>query len=41
MATIEQMCDRACRLVGGRLKAGGEPVKVVARYREVLGVAGG
>jgi ABC-type polysaccharide/polyol phosphate transport system ATPase subunit len=41
MATIGQMCDRACLLVGGRLDSDGEPAKVAARYRAVLGVAGG
>jgi ABC-2 type transport system ATP-binding protein len=40
-ATIEQMCDRACLLVGGRLEADGEPARVAARYREALGIAGG
>jgi ABC-type polysaccharide/polyol phosphate transport system ATPase subunit len=38
MQTIEQMCDRACLLVRGRLEAEGDPGKVVARYREVLSV---
>ena len=38
MQTIEQMCDRACLLVRGRLEAEGEPGKVIARYREVLSV---
>ncbi len=36
MHTIEQMCDRACLLVRGRLEAEGDPGKVVARYRELL-----
>jgi ABC-type polysaccharide/polyol phosphate transport system ATPase subunit len=36
MGAIEQMCDRVCLLVRGRLKAEGEPGKVVARYREVM-----
>ena len=38
MQTIEEMCDRACLLVRGRLEAEGEPGKVIARYREVLSV---
>jgi ABC-type polysaccharide/polyol phosphate transport system ATPase subunit len=36
LATIEQMCDRICLLVRGRLDAEGDPGKVIARYREVL-----
>jgi ABC-type polysaccharide/polyol phosphate transport system ATPase subunit len=36
MQTIEQMCDRVCLLVRGRLEAEGDPGKVVRRYREVL-----
>ena len=36
MGTIEQMCDRACLLVRGRVEAEGEPGKVIERYREVL-----
>jgi ABC-type polysaccharide/polyol phosphate transport system ATPase subunit len=35
MPTIEQMCDRVCLLVRGRLEAEGNPEEVVARYREV------
>jgi hypothetical protein len=38
MQTIEQMCDRACLLVRGRLEAEGEPGKVIPRYREALSV---
>ena len=36
METIEQMCDRACLLVRGRLDAEGEPARIVERYREVM-----
>jgi lipopolysaccharide transport system ATP-binding protein len=39
MTAIERLCDRACLLVTGRLEAEGEPAKVVARYREALGLA--
>jgi ABC-2 type transport system ATP-binding protein len=38
METIERMCDRACLMVRGQLETQGEPFKVIARYREVLGV---
>ena len=41
MAMVEQVCDRAGLLVRGRLEADGEPAKVIARYREVLGLAPG
>ncbi len=36
MPTIEQMCDRVCLLVRGRLEAEGDPGKVAARYHQVL-----
>jgi ABC-2 type transport system ATP-binding protein len=36
MQTVERMCDRACLLVRGHLELDGEPVKVIARYRELL-----
>ena len=35
--TIEEMCDRVCLLVRGRLDAEGHSEQVVARYREVRG----
>jgi ABC-type polysaccharide/polyol phosphate transport system ATPase subunit len=39
--TIEQMCDRACLLVRGRIESEGEPGTVVARYRELVGTPAG
>jgi ABC-type polysaccharide/polyol phosphate transport system ATPase subunit len=39
--TIEQMCDRACLLVRGRIESEGEPGTVVGRYRELVGIAAG
>ncbi|HEV8674907.1 MAG TPA: ABC transporter ATP-binding protein [Methylomirabilota bacterium] len=35
---VERLADRACLLLRGRLEADGEPAKVVARYREALGI---
>jgi ABC-type polysaccharide/polyol phosphate transport system ATPase subunit len=37
LTTVQRMCDRACLMVHGRVESEGEPTKVVARYREVLG----
>jgi ABC-type polysaccharide/polyol phosphate transport system ATPase subunit len=36
MDAVEQMTDRCCLLVKGRLEEDGEPAKVIERYRELL-----
>jgi ABC-type polysaccharide/polyol phosphate transport system ATPase subunit len=41
MEMIEQMCDRVCLLVRGRMEAEGDPANVVVRYREVLSAGKG
>jgi len=38
MGAVEQLCDRACLLVHGRLEADGDPGKVVEAYRKAVGV---
>jgi len=39
LALVEEMCDRACLLLGGRVAAEGEPRAVIDRYHEVARAA--
>jgi ABC-type polysaccharide/polyol phosphate transport system ATPase subunit len=32
---VRRLCDRACLLVHGRIRADGDPAQVIARYREI------
>jgi ABC-2 type transport system ATP-binding protein len=41
MNVVEQLCDRACLLVHGRVEADGRPAEVIALYRELTDAMNG
>ncbi len=41
MSMIQELCDRVCLLMRGRLEAEGEPAKVVQRYKDVARAGNG
>jgi ABC-type polysaccharide/polyol phosphate transport system ATPase subunit len=40
-ALVDDLCDRACLLLNGRIVAEGLPAQVIDKYREAIGTAEG